>query len=222
MCIRDSWEYRAEVFLHPGEQIVARSRIAHLKRPVVSINAASRQSVKTWPVEAWRVLLADLESKMSVIQLGDLNEPALPGILSFAGKLTKRQSMALLAEVDCHIGPDSFLMHAANGVDTPAVILFGASRLPSNLGYAGNENLMVDLPCASCWIHDNNGQVCPHDIRCMSLITPKAVAEAIERQLAKGRLPRHDSSDELNAAGGLYPAPDRGPTIDSYDLPGFI
>lgn len=185
-----SWNYRAKVFLQPEERRWARQELAGFRRPIVSINAASRERVKTWPVGAWNRLVQLLAPISTVVQLGDSREPELPVTCSFAGKLTRREAMAILGEVDCHIGPDSFLMHAANGVDTPAVILFGASRLPANMGYDDNENLSVDVPCKSCWIHDSHGQECTNGIRCMSMIEPEAVLEAAHRQLAKGRLVR--------------------------------
>ena len=43
----------------------------------------------------------------------------LVGVKRFAGKLTMRESAAILAQADLHIGPDSLLMHMANGVDDP-------------------------------------------------------------------------------------------------------
>lgn len=182
------WDYRARVFLRPEERSWARQKLAGLPRPIVTINAASRERVKTWPVDSWKRVLQGIDSSITVVQLGDTREPVLPGTHSLAGVLSKRESMAILSESDCHIGPDSFLMHVANGVGTPAVIIFGASRLPANMGYADNVNLTVDLPCKSCWIHENQGQVCPHGIKCMSMISPEEVLSALQKQLARGRL----------------------------------
>jgi ADP-heptose:LPS heptosyltransferase len=180
----NDYKYKARVYLTADEIAEAQKRVADLPRPIISINAISRELVKVWPVENWRVLVPELKRIGSVIQLGDAKEPPLEGVVSFAGKLSMRESMAMLTQVRLHIGPDSFLMHAANGVDVPCVVIYGGSRSPVCSGYAENTNLFVDLECSPCWIHDSHGESCPYAIKCMPMISPSTVLDAVKAKLA--------------------------------------
>ncbi len=177
-------DYRARVYLTNAERQAARERLAHLPRPLIAFNTLSAQPVKNWPLAQWQELLPQLAARGSLVHLGDQREPLLPGACRFAGELTLRESMAVLAECALHLGPDSFLMHAANGLDVPSVIIFGGSRTPANLGYAANRNLFAELPCSGCWLTGHPGSECPHDLACMAAIPPAVVLQAAEELLA--------------------------------------
>jgi ADP-heptose:LPS heptosyltransferase len=183
--IRD-YEYRAQVYLSTRELDAARQRLDGLRRPIVTINTTSREKVKTWPLNHWRKTVEHLHGLASVVQLGDNRELEIDGVLRLAGTLTMRESMAVLAQADLHVGPDSFLMHAANGVNVPAIIIYGGSRPPGCLGYADNINLAVQIECGPCWIHDSRGGECPYGVKCMGMITPEMVIEAVESKLEAG------------------------------------
>lgn len=193
------YQYRARVYLTEEELEAARRRVAELPRPIISINAMSRETVKIWPVENWRVLVGQLTRFASVIQLGDAKEPALEGVVSWAGKLSMRESMAMLTQISLHIGPDSFLMHAANGVNVPSIIIYGGSRSPACSGYSENVNLYVDIECSPCWLHDSHGDKCPFAVKCMPMITPEMVLAAVKTQLeqAADSRPKEEASDEI-------------------------
>lgn len=182
---REFLRYRAKVYLTTEEIAWADSQVAHLPRPRISVNVMSREMVKVWPQHHWCSLFPLLPESASLIQLGDHREPRIKGSVSYAGKLTMRQSMAILSRMDVHIGPDSFLMHAANGLDVRSVVIFGGSRPAACLGYAENENLETKIECGPCWIATSHGQSCPHGVKCMEVITPQSVAAAVERILAK-------------------------------------
>jgi ADP-heptose:LPS heptosyltransferase len=177
------YEYRSQVHLSPEELQSGERRLAGLRRPIISINTTSRERVKTWPLDYWRKTVDHLLGLGSVIQLGDSREPVIEGVVRFAGKLSMRDSMAVLAHADLHIGPDSFLMHAANGVRVPAIIIYGGSRPPQCLGYANNVNLFVRIECGPCWIHDSRGGECSYGVKCMDMIAPHMVMEAVELKL---------------------------------------
>jgi len=177
------YRYKARVYLSDDELQWAQQQVAGLPRPIISINAMSREMVKVWPVENWRRLIPELTRLGTVTQLGDNKEPVFEGVTSWAGKLSMRQSMALLTQVQVHIGPDSFLMHAANGVDVPSVIIYGGSRSPICSGYSENANLYVDIECSPCWLHDSHGDQCPYAIKCMNMIPPETVLAAVKEKL---------------------------------------
>jgi hypothetical protein len=175
----DSCEYKARFYLSEEESVWGKQQTVGLRRPLFSVNAASKEPVKTWPKGNWQALLPLLLEIGDVVQLGDDREPELVGVKRFAGKLTIRESAAVLAQTDLHIGPDSLLMHMANGVDVPAVILMGGSRPEECLGYADNINLTSTPDCSPCWIHQGY-ETCMHEVECMSALTVEAVLEAVD------------------------------------------
>jgi ADP-heptose:LPS heptosyltransferase len=180
-------EYRGRVYLTEAERAGAREKLARLPRPWLAVSTLSAQPVKNWPLAQWRAFVPELARRGSLVHLGDAREPVLPGTRSFAGQTSKRESLALLAECDLFIGPVTFLMHAANGLDVPAVVIFGGSHTPANAGYAENINLYAELPCSGCWLTGHPGSECPHGLACMAAITPGAVLAAVDEMLARRR-----------------------------------
>lgn len=178
-------QYRGRIYLSEAERAAAREKLAGFAKPIIAISTLSAQPVKNWPVTQWRQLVPQLAQRGSLIQLGDSREPTLFPAKSFAGQLSKRESMALLAECDLFIGPVTFLMHAANGLDVPAVIIFGGSHTPANAGYAGNINLYADLACSGCWLTGHPGSECPHNLACMAAISPADILNAVNDLISR-------------------------------------
>ena len=73
-----------------------------------------------------------------------------------------RESAAILSKAVHFIGPDSLLMHIANGLDIPSTIIFGGSRPVDCFGYSENINLASAPQCSPCWIHTGY-ESCSHD-----------------------------------------------------------
>jgi ADP-heptose:LPS heptosyltransferase len=180
--IRD-FEYRARFYLSAEEIETSRLRVAHLKRPIVTVNVQSREQMKVWRLDRWAEVVAELSKHCDLIQLGAKDEPEYPGTLRLAGQLNMRESVAVLSQSKLHLGGVSFLMHAANGLDVPSVIVYGGRETPANSGYRQNENLYVALPCSPCWLHDSHGHHCPHNMECMKRISAAEVLAAARRQL---------------------------------------
>ena len=181
-----NYEYKARFHLSEKERQWGKEQTKRLKRPLFSLNAAAKEPVKTWPLENWRKLLPDLLAIGDVVQLGDDREPDLPGAIRMAGKLTMRESAAVLSQANLHLGPDSLLMHMANGLDVPAVILMGGSRPVTCLAYPDNENLFSTPSCSPCWIHQGY-ETCEHDVKCMHEITTQRVLESVSMKLSSYR-----------------------------------
>ena len=173
-----NYEYRTRVFLAERELMEARRHVGEARRPIVTINVQSREMVKVWSESRWKQLVERLRIDFEVIQLGAHNEPELEHTVRLAGKLTLRQSMACLSLASLHVGCVSFLMHAANGLDVPSVIIYGGRETPENSGYARNINLYSPVPCSPCWLHDSRGDRCANDMKCMSDISVDRVFEA--------------------------------------------
>jgi Glycosyltransferase family 9 (heptosyltransferase) len=177
------YEYKARVYLTETERRLATQRVP-TGRPIISINVMSKELTKVWKLDRWAELIHRLSPDFAIVQLGDDKEPDFPGVISYGGKLSKRESMAILSLARVHIGPDSFLMHAANGLDVPSVIIYGGSRPSACLGYNENRNLYVQIACAPCWIHTTTGGACSHSMQCMEQIGVDQVLDAVLEQAA--------------------------------------
>jgi ADP-heptose:LPS heptosyltransferase len=75
-------------------------------------------------------------------------------------------------------------MHAANGVGVPSIIIYGGSRPPGCLAYRQNTSLAVNIECSPCWLHNSRGDACPYEMKCMRMIPPEEVWNAIQDRLA--------------------------------------
>ncbi len=82
-----------------------------------------------------------------------------------------RESAAILSKALYFIGPNSLLMHIANGLNIPSTIIFGGSRPVDCFGYSDNVNLSSSPECSPCRIHIGY-EACTHNIKCMDTITP--------------------------------------------------
>lgn len=180
------FEYKARVYLTQDERARGRALIGEVSRPVLTFHTLSREETKNWPVDSWRSALARLREQFHLVHMGDGREPEFDGVQRLAGRLTLRESMSVLSHAHVHAGADSFLMHVANGLDVPSVIIFGGSRTPANLGYAENINLYSAVPCSPCWLHTSREERCEHGLVCMTRITPAEVIAAVD-QLADAR-----------------------------------
>ena len=171
--------YKARFHLAREEREWGKRQVSGMRRPLFSVNAASKEPVKSWPERHWRDLVSRLLEVGDVVQLGDDREPDLPGMHRLAGRLNVRESAAVLAHADLHVGPDSLLMHVANGLDVPGVILMGGSRPAACLGYAENENLTNTPACSPCWIHEGY-ESCEHQVKCMEGVSVEEAWRAVE------------------------------------------
>ena len=163
------YTYQSRVYLTSAEIEWAQQQLHSIGRHkrLITINVQSREKVKVWPVERWEELVSRLAVTCEILQLGASDEPEIPGVKRFAGRLTHRQSMAILSQAQLHVGGVSFLMHAANGLNVPSAIIYGGRETPRNSGYSTNVNLYAKVPCSPCWLHDSHGDRCAYDMQCM-------------------------------------------------------
>jgi ADP-heptose:LPS heptosyltransferase len=175
----DDYVYQSQFHLAKEERDWAKSHLIDLQKPIVAICSKSKESVKNWPFQNWAILLKELCNKFTIIQLGDHLEPKFDGVIRFAGKHTMRESAAILSHCSFFIGPDSLLMHIANGLQVKSIIIFGGSRPDSCFGYEENLNLSSSPACSPCWIHDGYER-CTENMKCMKSISPEQVLDEVE------------------------------------------
>lgn len=172
------YNYKVKYFPSEDELSWAKNQLLKEKKPILAICTKSKEIVKNWPEENWGKLIDALSKDFNLLQLGDSAEPEFQTVKRYAGICTMRESASLLAFADLFIGPDSLLMHLANGLNIPSVIIFGGSRPVRCFGYAENTNLESSPNCSPCWIHQGY-ESCNHDVICMEEISVEVVLQAV-------------------------------------------
>jgi len=174
----DKYDYKATFYLSEEEKDWAKQETSNFDKPILAICTKSKESVKNWPEENWSELIQNLKTKFSIIQLGDDREPTFECIHRYAGKLSMRESAAILSKANYFIGPDSLLMHIANGLEIPSTIIFGGSRPVNCFGYSENINLSSTPECSPCWIHEGYEE-CQNNLICMNEISAAFVLDSL-------------------------------------------
>jgi ADP-heptose:LPS heptosyltransferase len=174
----DKYDYKAAYYLSEEEKDWAKQETNQFEKPILAICTKSKEPVKNWPKANWAELIQNLKVNFSIIQLGDEKEPIFEGVHRYAGKLSMRESGAILSKATYFIGPDSLLMHISNGLDIPSTIIFGGSRPVKCFGYSENINLKNTPDCSPCWIHDGYEQ-CKFDLLCIKSISVNRVLNEI-------------------------------------------
>lgn len=136
--------------------------------------AAIPYDTKEWGSARFAEVARQLAPHAKIIQLGSLQDPALPVDADLRGKTTLRQAAAILAGSSVFIGLEGFLTHLARAVDCPAVVLLGGRALTEIFGYSSNQNLTTSPECSPCTRRTG----CPHAMQCMTAIHPESVASA--------------------------------------------
>jgi ADP-heptose:LPS heptosyltransferase len=166
----DKYNFQATYYLSEKEKNWAKQETNKFEKPILAICTKSKEPVKNWSESNWSELIHNFKAYFSIIQLGDDREPTFEGVHQYAGKLSMRESAAILSKANVFIGPDSLLMHIANGLNIPSVIIFGGSRPVNCFGYDGNVNLSSCTNCSPCWIHKGY-ESCKEDMKCMKEIS---------------------------------------------------
>ncbi len=141
---------------------------------------------KRWPEESFLELARRLVGRgFEVAWIGGAAETELcarlaaatgPGAHSFAGRLSLRETLSLLAGVRVTVSNDSGAMHLAQAAGSAVVGIFG-STAPEWTGPVGEMALVVQhpVPCAPCFRPE-----CPFALECLTGITVDAVERAID------------------------------------------
>ncbi|MBU3914701.1 glycosyltransferase family 9 protein [bacterium] len=160
------------------------------KRPLVSVSPVSRRVYKVWPAENF-ASVCDFLIKRHKAQILFLWGPGeYHFIQNVKDKMrehsmedydipTIRESVALQALVDLHIGNDNGPMHFAISTGTPTIAVFGKplaeNWTPPNT--ANHIGLEFDPGCKRKCFYPK----C--DLECLSLLTVESVIEAAEIQI---------------------------------------
>jgi ADP-heptose:LPS heptosyltransferase len=175
-----------ELFLTDAETAAATKLVQNFKPPLVVLHVKAASSPnKHWEFDNWQKLIARNPS-LTFIQVGDRGEPVIHGAHSLTG-IGLRKTFAVIQACDAFVGVDSGLGHAATAVQTPAVVLFGATT-PVIWGHERNINLYSPRYCSPC-IDLLCSSPCPFSVACMKSLSVGNVEDALWTQLGAGKTP---------------------------------
>lgn len=105
--------------------------------------------------------------------------------VNMAGEISVRQAGAILHFCDVYVGNDTGIMHLANAVGTPCVVISPAIDWPGRWNPYGNKNIVLrrSVPCAGCHL-----RVCiKEEMKCLKGISVEEVVEACRKIIKKGK-----------------------------------
>ncbi len=146
--------------------------------PVGKLAAAVRALRRLYPGMVVYLVGGPEEANLAARFTRDYDGP----VANFVGRLSLRQTAALLREVDLFIGNDSAPMHFAAAAGVPVVTFFGPSEPAKYHPYGTEYRLLeIDLPCRPCdHVH------CRHiENYCLTLIPVRRVVEAAAELLGR-------------------------------------
>jgi len=189
---RSSWDLRFSA----AERAHARSELNSLDacRGILAMSIGTKVDVKDWGDDNWRALLQELSNRLPLWGLIAIGAPvehdqsaavlaAWGGLsLNLCGKLSVRESGAVLERVRLFIGHDSGPMHLAATVGTPCAAIFSARSLPGTWFPYGEAHTVFynKTDCAGCRL-----DVCVEfKKKCIAAITVAEVAAAVISMLS--------------------------------------
>lgn len=149
-------------------------------KPWLAVQAPSSHTWndnKNWFATRLQQAIEILRPKFRFVQLGASGDVPLQVDLNLAGRIGPRQAAATLSHCRMFLGQEGYLMHAAAAVNTLSVIIYGGFTRPDQTGYPWNENLYRAVSCAPCWLL----APCPHNKKCMDLISVDDVVSAVRK-----------------------------------------
>ena len=167
--------------------------------------------MKRWPVEGFAAAADALLARgIAVILVGGREDRSLARDimalmrrqpLDATGRLSLKETAALISKCDVFVGNDSAPLHLASAVGTPTVALFGPSD-PANFAPLNPEDIVIrhQMACAPClhWLDGPThylGRLAPRCQReCMRAITPLEVTKAVLAQLERRSVRRVEAS----------------------------
>jgi ADP-heptose:LPS heptosyltransferase len=174
-------------------QSAARAIAPLADRPLIVCGPGTKMQAKDWGQENWRALLARLHvqyPRHGLALVGAREDGAVADFASqdwgeqkvnLCGKLTPRETAAVIEHAQIFLGPDSGPMHMAASVGVPVVIPFSAAGLPGIWFPTGNNHQIVyhRTSCFGCY-----QETCiAENRRCLTSITVPEMAAAVARAM---------------------------------------
>jgi ADP-heptose:LPS heptosyltransferase len=175
-------------------EAAAQALAAFGQGPLIVCGPGTKMQAKDWGQENWRSLLSRLAAEYPRHSLALIGAKEEAGIAEYAaqqwtgpkvnlcGRLTPRETAALLAYADLFLGPDSGPMHLAASVGVPCAIAFSAAGLPGVWYPIGQQHQIVyhRTSCHGCKL-----ETCLVEARrCLTSITVEEMTAAVARAMS--------------------------------------
>ncbi len=172
----------------------AEEKVNKYKKIIVFAPGASKNT-KKWPRENFaklgKILIEKTEESIVIIggkneetEIEWIKEEIGDRAINLAGKLSLKESGALIKNAEFIVTNDSGPFHIARGVKTISFVLFGPTD-PKMFDYNKDDILLyAGEKCSPCSLHGDSK--CPKKhFKCMKNITPEMVFEKIRDKLKK-------------------------------------
>ncbi len=167
------------IYLKEEEVTKAERYLKGLSAPVIGINpGAAYGDAKMWGADKFSRLAKKLISEVEagIIIFGSKQEHQIgediavhinsSSILNMMGRISLRESMALMSRCRLFVTNDTGPMHVASALGVPTLAVFGSTD-PEITGPVGEDahTIKREVDCAPCFKRN-----CPTDKRCMEAI----------------------------------------------------
>ncbi|MDE2020042.1 MAG: ADP-heptose--LPS heptosyltransferase, partial [Patescibacteria group bacterium] len=171
---------------------------------LICSNTKTDYTVKGWGFDNYQRLVDMLRGRIQFVQVGaaEHKPQKLRGVIDLVGQTDHRQLIRLAANAEGGVGPESYLMHIFAGLSKPFVAILSGFLPPSWVYYPTVTQIHRHgkLPCCqekACWrartvpLNDGDKEkdqsLCAWPVlgaepipKCMAMIPPEEVADAIE------------------------------------------
>jgi len=185
-----------------GEEVnkAAEALAAAEGRPIIACGPGTKMQAKDWGQEKWRELLARLGERFpqhALVLIGAkedalVSDYAAAGwrgrVLNLCGKLTPRESAAVIRNAELFLGPDSGPMHMAAAYGVPCAIAFASVDRRGRWFPVGEQHQLIyhDVECSICRL-----QVCIEKKKiCINSISVDEMLQAAMRAIRPKSIPR--------------------------------
>lgn len=172
------------------KQAETKLRRNNVKKEYMTIIPGAAWPQKTWLIDNYCKLLADLKNQEDVdfIILGGKNDSICDEIakcdstfINLKGKTSLRESMAIITKSKYVIGADTGLVHAAEALGKRVVTIFGPTSRETGAGVNREDSITIennDIWCRPC--SQTGKRKCYRDEQyCMTTITPEFILNKI-------------------------------------------
>jgi ADP-heptose:LPS heptosyltransferase len=182
--------------LTAAERRAATDALGDLRgRPLIVCGPGTKMQSKDWGQENWRELLARLHASYPKYGLVLVGAPEEAGVSEYAaggwtgakvnlcGRLTPRETAAVMESAEVFLGPDSGPMHLAASAGVPCVIAFSAHGLPGVWYPVGRQHQIIyhQPECFGCGL-----ETCiVMEKKCLRSITVDEMEQAVGRVLGR-------------------------------------
>lgn len=186
-----------QLYVSESERKAAKKFITEkgVKNNYLTIIPGAAWSTKLWPKNHYRTVIRKFvdETNRSIVLLGGkhdsmCDEIAMDGVdmINLKGQTDLRDSLAIIANADGVLGSDTGLVHAAEALNVPAVMIMGPTSVETGGGTFLDTSTTLENPDLWCRPCSQNGKLpCYRKTQyCMTSISTDDVLSSVNKILS--------------------------------------